>query len=60
MSWATALGALKEKYNWKKAPLANLDGMSETDTKQCADKHLGTKFRQRGNPLYLAVLLSCL
>src|ERR1700704_2444441 len=29
--------------------------MSETDPKQCADKHLGTKFRKRGNPLYLAI-----
>jgi len=24
--------------------------------KQCADKHLGTKFRQRGISLYLAVI----
>jgi hypothetical protein len=24
--------------------------------KQCADKHLGTKFRQRGNSLYLALI----
>jgi prevent-host-death family protein len=26
--------------------------------KQCADKHLGTKFRQRGNSLYLALLFA--
>ena len=44
-SWATALGALKEKYIWKNAPLADLDRMSETVPKQCADKHLGAKFR---------------
>src|SRR5450631_655129 len=35
----------------------DFDGTSETDQKQCADKNLGTKFRQRGNPLYLAILL---
>jgi hypothetical protein len=29
----------------------------ETDPKQCADKHLGTTFRKRGNPLYLAVVI---
>jgi hypothetical protein len=40
------------------APLAHLDGTSETDLKQCADKNLGTKFRQRGNPLYLAIQTS--
>jgi hypothetical protein len=54
-SRATALGALKENDNGEKAPLADLDGTSETDQKQCADKHLGTKFRKRGNPLYLAI-----
>jgi hypothetical protein len=41
----------------EKAPLADLDGTSETDLKQCVDKHLGTKFRQRENPLYLAFLI---
>jgi hypothetical protein len=55
MSRATALGALKENDNRKKAPLADLDGTSETDLKQCADKYLGTKFRKRRNPLYLAI-----
>ena len=57
MSRATALGALKENDNRKKAPLAHLDGTSETDLKQCADKNLGTKFRKRGSPLYLAFLI---
>jgi hypothetical protein len=37
MSRATALGALKENDNRKKAPLALLDRTSETDLKQCAD-----------------------
>ena len=30
---------------------------SAIDLKQCADKNLGTKFRKRGNPLYLAFLI---
>ena len=55
MSRATAPGALKENDNREKTPLADLDGTSETDPKQCADKHLGMKFRKRGNPLYLAI-----
>jgi hypothetical protein len=38
----------------EKAPLADLDGTPQIDLKQCADKNLGTKFRRRGNPLYLA------
>ena len=53
----TALGALKRKRQLEKAPLAYLDGTSKTDQKQCADKALGTTFRQRGNSLYLAFLI---
>jgi hypothetical protein len=45
---------LKENNNQKKAPLTRLKETSESDLKQCADKNLGTKFRKRGNPLYLA------
>ena len=33
------------------------DVLTYADLKQCADKNLGTKFRQRGNSLYLAVLI---
>jgi hypothetical protein len=40
-----------------KTPLADLDGTSDIYLKQCADKYLGTEFRKRGNPLYLAVLI---
>jgi hypothetical protein len=54
MSQAPALGALKKNDNRKKAPLAHLDGTSETDLKQCADKHLGTKF-VRGAKVVAAV-----
>jgi|SRR6266702_2332428 len=32
-------------------------GSNRAAQKQCADKNLGTKFRQRGNSLYLAVIL---
>jgi hypothetical protein len=53
MSRATALGALKKNDNRKKAPLAHLDGTSETDLKQCADKNLGPKVRQRGTRFIL-------
>jgi hypothetical protein len=47
--------SIEREAQSEKAPLADLDGTSETNPKQCADKHLGTKFRQRGNPLYLAI-----
>jgi hypothetical protein len=33
----------------------HLTGSNRAAQKQCADKTLGTKFRQRGNSLYLAV-----
>ncbi len=54
---ATALGALKTNDNRIKARLADRNGTSDNDLKQCADRHLGTKFRKRGDPLYLAVLI---
>jgi hypothetical protein len=57
MSRATALGALKQNDNRKKRRSLVSTGASETDLKQCADRNLGTKFRKRGNPLYLAVLI---
>ncbi|MGA7804699.1 hypothetical protein, partial [Bradyrhizobium sp.] len=41
--------------NREKRRSPRLDATSKTDLKQCADKHLGTPFRTRGNPLYLAV-----
>ena len=49
--------SIERESESEKPPLAHLDGTSETDPKQCADKHLGTKFRKRGNPLYLAFLI---
>src|SRR5258706_4675708 len=49
--------SIERERQSEKAPLAHLDGTSETDLKQCADKNLGTKFRKRGNPLYLAFLI---
>src|ERR1700738_2265731 len=55
MSRATALGALKKNDNRKKRRSLISTGASETDLKQCADRNLGTKFRKRGNPLYLAI-----
>ena len=57
MSRATALGALKENSNRQKRRSHVATETSETDLKQRADKHLGTKFRQRGIPLYLAFLI---
>ena len=57
LSRATALGALKENDNRKKRrSLISMERRS-IDPKQCADKHLGTKFRKLGNPLYLAFLI---
>jgi hypothetical protein len=56
-SRATALGALKENQKLEQAPRSHLERKSEIDLKQCADKSLGTKFRKRGNPLYLAFLI---
>jgi hypothetical protein len=35
----------------------HLIGSNRAAQKQCADKNLGTQFRQRGNSLYLAVLI---
>jgi hypothetical protein len=55
MSRATALGALTENDNWKKRRSLISTERRKTDPNQCADKHLGTKFRERGNPLYLAI-----
>ena len=52
-----ALEVLKENNNQKNTPLTRLKETSESDLKQCADKNLGTKFRKRGNPLYLAFLI---
>ena len=55
-SRATALGALKtnEKMASSAATLTST-GVGRAAQKQRADKHLGPKVRQRGNPLYLAV-----
>jgi hypothetical protein len=47
--------SIEREWQSEKAPLAHLGGTSETDLKQCAGKNLGTKFRKRGNPLYLAI-----
>ena len=57
LSRATALGALKENDNRKKRRSLISMERRRIDPKQCADKHLGTKFRKRGNPLYLAFLI---
>lgn len=40
-----------------KAPPRHLAGSKRAAQNQCADKNLGTKFRERGNSLYLAVLI---
>src|SRR5689334_7294565 len=50
MSWATALGALKEKYNWKKAPLANLDGMPRDRHKTMCRQTLRNEVPAAGKP----------
>ncbi|MGA7808667.1 hypothetical protein [Bradyrhizobium sp.] len=57
MSQAMALGALKQNDNREKRRSPKFDETSKTDLKQCADKYLGTPFRKRGNPLYLAITL---
>jgi hypothetical protein len=46
---------LIENDNRKKCRSLISTERRKTDPKQCADKHLGTKFRRRGNPLYLAI-----
>ena len=56
-SRATPLGPLKTKQEIPKAPPPHLTGSNRAAQKQCADKNLGTKFRQRGNSLYLAFLI---
>ena len=57
LSRATALGALKENDNRKKRRSLISMERRRIDPNQCADKHLGAKFRKRGNPLYLAFLI---
>jgi hypothetical protein len=54
---ATPLGPLKTKKEVSEAPTPHLTDSNEPLEKQCADKNLGTKFRQRGNSLYLAFLI---
>ena len=55
MSHVTPLGPLKTKKKGSAAPPPHLIARRASPSKQCADKHLGTKFRQRGISLYLAV-----
>jgi len=54
---ATPLGPLETKKKVSEAPPPHLTGSNRAAKKQCADKNLGTKFRKRGNSLYLAVLV---
>ena|SRR6266702_5795125 len=54
ISQVTPLGLLKTKKKVSAAPPPYRERAAQ---KQCADKNLGTKFRQRGNSLYLAFLI---
>jgi hypothetical protein len=57
ISQVTPLGLLKTKKKVSAAPRRTSPDKERAPQKQCADKNLGTKFRQRGISLYLAILL---
>ena len=52
-----ALGPLRIKKIHPKRRRRTSQRQNRSAQKQCADKNLGTKFRQRGISLYLAVLI---
>jgi hypothetical protein len=54
---AMALGPLQTKEKRQQRPRHTLPHNERARQKQCADRNLGTKFRQRGNSLYLAFLI---
>lgn len=55
MRWR--LDHCKQKRKCQQRPRHTSPRKERARQKQCADKNLGTKFRQRGNSLYLAFLI---